>query len=194
MKIAVIAYGSGNIRSVQFALQRAGASALVTDDEEELRSADKIIFPGVGEASSAMQELKKRGLDKLIPQLQQPVLGICLGMQLLCRHSEEGDTPGLGIFETGVKKFPASDLKIPEIGWNTISGLRGKLFKGIPENEYVYYVHSYYAEICENTTAVTKYIVPYSAGLEKNNFYAVQSHPEKSGIAGEFIIRNFLDL
>src|SRR5574337_537938 len=179
MKIAVISYGSGNIRSVQYALARAGASGILTDDAQELRSADKIIFPGVGEASSAMAELKKRGLDEIIPTLKQPVLGICLGMQLLCRHSEEGNTPGLGIFETEVKRFQSVEEKIPEMGWNTVSNLRGKLFKGIPENAYVYYVHSYYAEICESTTAVTNYILPYSAALEKNNFYAVQRSEER---------------
>lgn len=196
MKIVLIAYNAGNTRSVLFALERLGVHAVVSGEPEEILSADKVIFPGVGEASSAMEHLRSTGLDRLIPQLKQPVLGICLGMQLLCRHSEEGDTEALGIFDVEVKKFVSPDpaFKIPQMGWNTIADLKGPLFTGIPENAYVYYVHSYYAALCESTSAVTDYILPYSGALSKNNFHAVQFHPEKSGVAGELILRNFLNL
>jgi glutamine amidotransferase len=196
MKIVLISYNAGNTRSVLFSLERLGIHATVSADPEEIRSADKVILPGVGEASSAMQHFSQTGLDKLIPSLKQPVLGICLGMQLLCRHSEEGDTKALGIFDVEVKKFVSADpaFKIPQMGWNTIASLKGPLFNGIPENAYVYYVHSYYASLCESTSAVTDYILPYSGALSKNNFHAVQFHPEKSGVAGELILRNFLSL
>lgn len=196
MKIVLINYNAGNTRSVLFALERLGIHATLSENADEIRSADKIIFPGVGEASSAMQHLKERKLDLLIPELKQPVLGICLGMQLLCKHSEEGDTKALGIFPVEVKKFQPADpaLKIPHMGWNTITELKGPLFKDIPENSYVYYVHSFFAERCEYTTALTDYVQLYSGALSKDNFHAVQFHPEKSGVAGEFILRNFLSL
>lgn len=197
MKTVLIAYKSGNIRSVQFALERLGCNAVLSSDPEEIRSADKIIFPGVGEAASAMEQLKSKKLEQLIPELKQPFLGICLGMQLMCTHSEEGDTKGLGIFPVEVKKFSSPDpnsFKIPQMGWNTISKFKGPLFNGIPDESFVYYVHSYYAAICNETAAVTDYIQPFSAALMKNNFYGVQFHPEKSGTVGESIIRNFLQL
>lgn len=197
MKTVLIAYKSGNIRSVQFALERLGCNAVLSSDPEEIRSADKIIFPGVGEAASAMQQLKAKKLDQLIPELKQPVLGICLGMQLMCAHSEEGDTNALHIFPVEVKKFSSPDpneFKIPQMGWNTIGKLKGPLFNGIPEESFVYYVHSYYAALCTETSATTNYIQPFSAALMKNNFYGVQFHPEKSGAVGESIIRNFLQL
>lgn len=196
MKVILLDYNAGNVRSVSFALERMGIAPIVSNDVIEISSADKIIFPGVGEASSAMKRLRENNLDKLIPSLQQPVLGICLGMQLMCAHSEEGDTQGLGIFPANVRKFEFGDntFKVPQVGWNTIASLKGPLFKGVPENAYVYYVHSFYAELCTETCAVTDYIQPYSAALSKDNFYAVQFHPEKSGVAGEFILRNFLAL
>ena len=196
MNLSIISYNAGNTRSVSFALERLGIHANVTADPEVIAASDKVIFPGVGEASSAMQHLAQSGLDRLIPSLKQPVFGICLGMQLLCRHSEEGDTKALGIFPVEVKRFRTNDpaMKVPQMGWNTISALKGPLFKGVPENAYVYYVHSFYAEQCAETAAVTDYILPYSAALWKENFYAVQFHPEKSGVAGELILRNFLSL
>lgn len=196
MNIVIIKYNSGNTRSVQFALERIGVNPVVTDDPELIRSADKLIFPGVGEASSAMSYLKEKGLDQLIISLKQPVLGICLGMQLLCRHSEENDTDCLGIFETvKVKRFTvASDRKIPQIGWNNISHLRSPLFNNIPDNSYFYYVHGYYAERNEHTVAITEYGLPYSAAMQKDNFYGVQFHPEKSTVAGEQLLKNFLSL
>jgi imidazole glycerol-phosphate synthase subunit HisH len=196
MKVILLDYNAGNVRSVSFALERMGIAPVVSNDPAEIASADKIIFPGVGEASSAMERLRENHLDRLIPSLTQPVLGICLGMQLLCAHSEEGDTRGLGIFPAKVRKFvsPENTFKVPQVGWNTVASLKGPLFEGVPENAYVYYVHSFYAELCDETCAVTDYIQPYSAALSKNNFYAVQFHPEKSGVAGEFILRNFLAL
>ncbi len=195
MKIAVIKYNAGNIRSVLFALERIGVEAVVTDNHDEIRSADKVIFPGVGEASSAMRYLKERGLDKLIVSLKQPVLGICLGMQLMCRHSEENDTDCLGIFDQDVKLFPSTDgYKIPQIGWNNIKDLKSGIFRGIPENSYMYFVHGYYVGVGENTAAQTNYIFDYSSALNKDNFYAVQFHPEKSGETGQKILKNFIQL
>ena len=199
MKIAIIKYNAGNIRSVLYALERIGHTALVTDNADEIKNADKVIFPGVGEASTAMNYLKDRSLDKLICSLTQPVLGICLGMQLMCRYSEENDTECLGIFDEDVKKFtPQSrqrrDLKVPQIGWNAIYDLKTDLFKYVTENSYCYFVHGYYASSGEHTIATTDYVQPYSSALHKNNFYGVQFHPEKSAIAGERIISNFLNL
>lgn len=199
MKIAIIKYNAGNVQSVLYALQRLGVNADVTDDQEEIKTADKVIFPGVGNAFSAMEYLKKTGLDKLIVSLQQPLLGICLGLQLLCKHSEEEDTKCLGIFNVEVKKFQndtqvKSSFKIPQMGWNTISNLSSPLFTGIEENSFVYYVHSYYAELSIETIATTDYIVPYSAAIHKNNFYGVQFHSEKSADPGIKIISNFLNI
>ena len=193
MKIVIINYGAGNIKSIQFAISRLGYEAVLSNDAEEIKKADKVIFPGVGEASSAMKMLKETGLDALIPQLKQPVLGICLGMQLMCNHSEEGDTQGLGIFDVEVKRF-SNDVKVPQIGWNQISNLKTNLFKGIRENEYMYLVHSFYSPICSETIATTHYGVDYSTALQKNNFYGTQFHPEKSGKFGERILDNFLNL
>lgn len=193
MKVVIIKYNAGNIRSVMFALERIGVRATVTDDHNEIRHADRVIFPGVGEASSAMNYLKEKGLDKLICSLTQPVLGICLGMQLMCSHSEENDTPCLGIFDEKVKRFPDTvGYKIPQIGWNNIFGLKTNLFSGVSENAYMYFVHGYYVESCENAIAKTDYIAVYSSALHKNNFYALQFHPEKSGEAGQKILENFI--
>ncbi|GEP89963.1 glutamine amidotransferase [Chitinophaga terrae (ex Kim and Jung 2007)] len=197
MKTVIIKYNAGNIRSLQFALERLGVNGIVTDDHEEIRSADKVIFPGVGEASTAMQYLKERNLDKVIADLKQPVLGICLGMQLLCRYSEENDTPCIGVFDVDVKKFqsPVENLlKIPQIGWNNIANLHSVLFEHVPENSYMYFVHSYYAALGADTVAITNYVINYSASLQKDNFYAVQFHPEKSAEAGARIIQNFLNI
>ncbi len=193
MKLAIVKYNAGNIQSVLYALERIGMEASVTDDHRELQEADKVIFPGVGEASTAMRYLRERGLDTLLKHLEQPVLGICLGMQLMCKHSEENDTGCLGIFDTEVKKFTV-DLKIPQIGWNTIENTSGQLFTGIPSGAYCYFVHSYYAALCSETVAVTKYGEPFSSALQKNNFYGVQFHPEKSAVVGEQILRNFIQL
>jgi len=193
MKLAVVKYNAGNIESVSNALLRIGVTPIVSDDPETLRSADKIIFPGVGEASSAMAYLKQRRLDEVLKDLTQPFLGICFGMQLMCRYSEEGDTPCLGIFDVDVKKFPPED-KVPHIGWNTISQYKSPLLANVGNDEYMYFVHSYYAEVCSDTSAVCEYIVPFSAGLQKDNFHAFQFHPEKSGDIGEKIIKNFIEL
>ena len=199
MKIAIIKYNAGNIRSVLYALERIDHTAVVTDNADEIINADKVIFPGVGEASTAMKYLKERNLDSLICALTQPVLGICLGMQLMCKYSEENDTKCLGIFDEDVKKFtPQSrqrrDLKVPQIGWNAIYDLKTDLFKNITENSYCYFVHGYYAASGEHTIATTDYVQPYSSALHKNNFYGVQFHPEKSATAGEGILSNFLKL
>ncbi len=192
--IVIIKYNAGNVQSVQYALQRIGAESVVTDDAATIRNASKVIFPGVGHANAAMAYLRERELDKLIVSLQQPVLGICLGLQLLCRHSQEGDTECMGIFDTEVKLFESSSLKVPQIGWNNIYDYRSVLFNGLEENAFVYTVHSYYAALCNATTAKTDYGLPYSAALQKNNFYAVQFHPEKSGKIGETILKNFIDI
>ncbi|GEQ86333.1 imidazole glycerol phosphate synthase subunit HisH [Patiriisocius marinistellae] len=193
MKIAIIDYGAGNIKSIQFALQRLGYKGILTSDVKEIKLADKVIFPGVGEASSAMQKLRDSGLDNLIPTLTQPVLGICLGMQLLCNGTEEGTTKGIGIFNIDVIKF-SSQVKVPQIGWNTISNLKTGLFSEISENEFMYTVNSFFAPLCDNTIAETDYNGNYSAALKKDNFYGVQFHPEKSGNSGEKILENFLKL
>lgn len=196
MNLAIVKYNAGNIQSVLYALERIGATAVVTDDHEQLRAADKVIFPGVGEASSAMRYLRERGLDQVLIQLQQPVLGICLGMQLMCAYSEENDTTCLGIFSETVKLFKPADaaLKVPQIGWNTISDLKTPLFNQVPENSYCYFVHSYYASLGEQTIATTDYVQPYSSGLHTRNFYGVQFHPEKSASVGEQILKNFIAL
>jgi glutamine amidotransferase len=196
-KIAILKYNAGNIQSVLFALERIGITAVVTDDATAIRAADKVIFPGVGEASTAMQYLKERELDKLIVSLQQPVLGICLGMQLLCDWSEENDTKCLGVFEkVQVQRFrpQSSAMKVPQIGWNKISGLQSPLFNTIKESEYCYFVHGYCAGLSGYTIARTHYCGEYSSALQKNNFYGVQFHPEKSAAAGEQILKNFLAL
>ena len=184
MKLVIINYGAGNIKSIQFAFKRLGVDAVLSDNPEEIMAADKIIFPGVGEASTAMKMLRESGLDKLIPTLKQPVLGICLGMQLLCNYTEEGNTKGIGIFQTDVKRF-SNDVKVPQMGWNVIKNLKSKLFVGIKENEYMYLVHSYYAEHCNETIAKTDYGINYASALQHENFYGVQFHPEKSGIEGQ---------
>jgi imidazole glycerol-phosphate synthase subunit HisH len=197
MKIVIIKYNAGNIRSVLFALERIGVDARVTDVPELIQSADKIIFPGVGEASSAMAYLRERKLDRLIQDLQQPVLGVCLGLQLMCLHSEENDTECLGIFKEGVKKFvpqPDDILKVPQMGWNNIFDLDSPLFQGVSENSYCYFVHGYYAGLGNTTIAKTNYIQPYSSALHRDNFYGVQFHPEKSADAGERILKNFIQL
>lgn len=195
MNVVIIKYNAGNIQSVLFALERIGVQATVTDDAELITTADKIIFPGVGEASTAMNYLKERRLNKLIITLKQPVLGICLGMQLLCSHTEENNTGCLGIFENvKVRKFNPveAQLKVPQIGWNTIYNLQSKLFSGITENSYCYFVHGYYAEESNYSIATTDYVQPYCSALQKNNFYGVQFHPEKSAAVGEQILKNFL--
>lgn len=196
MKLVIVKYNAGNIQSVLYALERIGVEAIVTDDQDALRSADKVIFPGVGEASTAMKYLSERGLDILLKELTQPVLGICLGMQLMCSHSEENDTPCLGIFEENVKHFQTdnTEIKIPQIGWNNIYDLQTPLFEDIPENSYCYFVHGYYAALGEHTIAKSDYIQPYSSALHKNNFYGVQFHPEKSAVVGEKILANFINL
>jgi glutamine amidotransferase len=196
MKLAIVKYNAGNIFSVECALKRLGVEAVLTDDAEELRRADKVIFPGVGEAATTMAHLRQRGLDRVIRDLTQPVLGICLGMQLMCRHSEEGDADCLGIFDVDVKRFvsPERSVKVPHMGWNTLSHLRGPLFEGMTPEEYVYFVHSYYVPLGEHTAAQTDYILPFSASLHRDNFFATQFHPEKSGTAGERILQNFLSL
>lgn len=196
MKVTIVKYNAGNIQSVLFALERIGVQAEVTDDLEKLQSADKVIFPGVGEASTAMEYLKARNLDKFIKDLKQPVLGVCLGMQLMCDYSEENDTACLGIFEEKVLKFDGSykDLKVPQMGWNNIYNLKSPLMKNVKEDSYCYFVHSYYASLGQHTIATTDYTKPFSAALNKNNFYGVQFHTEKSADAGEQILKNFIEL
>jgi glutamine amidotransferase len=198
MKIAILKYNAGNIRSVLYALERIGHNASVTDNADEIKKADKVIFPGVGEASTAMTYLKDRSLDKLICSLTQPVLGICLGMQLMCKYSEENDTECLGIFDERVRKFTPhplkGGLKVPQIGWNNIYDLKADLFKNIAENSCCYFVHGYYASKGEHTIATTDYDHPYSSALHKENFYGVQFHPEKSASTGEQILKNFIEL
>lgn len=193
MKIIIIDYGAGNIQSIIFAIKRLGFEAVLSHDAYEIRNADKVIFPGVGEASSAMTKLRATGLDKVIPTLKQPVLGICLGMQLMCHSSEEGNTEGLGIFDLDVVKF-SNAVKVPQIGWNQISDLKSELFTNIPEKSYIYLVHSFYAPIGKETIATSEYDVEYSAALQKDNFYGVQFHPEKSSNVGSDILKNFLTL
>ena len=193
MKLVIIDYGAGNIKSIQFAFKRLGVNAVLTRDASEIQHADKVIFPGVGEASSAMQMLKASGLDTLIPQLKQPLLGICLGMQLMCKSSSEGNTQGLGIFDVDVIQFTAQ-VKVPQMGWNAIQNLNSPLFNGISEHEYMYLVHSFYAPICKETIATSFYEVSYATALQKDNFYGVQFHPEKSGVVGERMLQNFLAL
>ena len=193
MSILIIDYGAGNIKSIQFAFKRLGVDAILSNDIAAIKAADKVIFPGVGEASSAMKMLKESGLDTLIPTLKQPVLGICLGMQLMCTSTEEGNTKGLGIFDVAIKKFSRA-VKVPQMGWNVITNLKSELFTGIKEQEFMYLVHSYYAENCSESIATTDYELEYASALKKNNFYGVQFHPEKSGVEGSKILENFLNL
>ncbi|MFV5693208.1 imidazole glycerol phosphate synthase subunit HisH [Flavobacterium sp. LT1R49] len=193
MKIVIINYGAGNIQSIMFAIERLGFKAVLSNNPDEIKAADKVIFPGVGEASYAMKMLQESGLDTLIPTLKQPVLGICLGMQLMCNKSEEGNTKGLGIFDVDVIKFTPK-LKVPQMGWNQIYNLKSPLFEGINENEYMYLVHSFYAPSCPEAIATTDYEVEYASALQKDNFYGTQFHPEKSGDVGEKILANFLKL
>lgn len=198
MEIVIIKYNAGNVQSVLFALERIGAKATITDNAEKIRAADKVIFPGVGEASTAMEYLKERGLNEVINNLKQPVLGICLGMQLLCTHSEENNTACLGIFDTKVRCFSFNEesgrLKVPHVGWNKVKNTTCPLFSNINIEPYCYFVHGYYAELSEQTTGVTEYGIKFSAALEKNNFYGLQFHPEKSAAIGEQILKNFLNL
>ncbi|PTT16267.1 imidazole glycerol phosphate synthase subunit HisH [Flavobacterium sp. HMWF030] len=193
MKIVIINYGAGNIQSIMFAIERLGFKAVLSNNPEEIQAADKVIFPGVGEASSAMKKLKESGLDSLIPTLKQPVLGICLGMQLMCKSSEEGNTKGLDIFDVDVVKFTPK-VKVPQMGWNQIYDLKSHLFKGISENEFMYLVHSFYAPNCDEAIATTNYELEYASALKKDNFYGTQFHPEKSGAVGEKILENFLKM
>lgn len=194
MSIVIIKYNAGNIFSVEHAFRRLGVDVSVTSDKESIKKADKVIFPGVGEASSTMLHLRETGLDKLITDLKQPVLGICLGMQLMCRFSEEGNADCLNIFDTDVRRFlpQQHEDKVPHMGWNNISNVNSAIFDLSLEDKYVYFVHSYYVDICEHTAATTDYIQPFSAALHKDNFYATQFHPEKSGSVGEQILKNFL--
>jgi glutamine amidotransferase len=194
MRIVIIKYNTGNIFSVEHAFKRLGVEAIVSADKELIRTADKVIFPGVGEAGSTMHHLRRTGLDKLIPDLKQPVLGICLGMQLMCAYSEEGDVDCLNIFDAKVKRFVSErhEDKVPHMGWNTITNLKSEIFDDSLEGEFVYFVHSYYIASCKHTAAITDYIFPFSAAIHKDNFYATQFHPEKSGGVGEKILKNFL--
>lgn len=193
MKLAIIDYGAGNIQSLRFALDRLGVESVLSSNADEIKKADKVIFPGVGEASSAMKKLRSTGLDRLIPQLNQPVLGICLGMQLMCSYTEEGDTIGMGVFECEVKRFQ-NNVKVPQMGWNTLTNTQGPLFNQIKTNDYMYLVHSYYVPLIHETVAETNYGVAYSTALQKGNFYGVQFHPEKSSKAGSQLLSNFIAL
>lgn len=196
IKVAIVKYNAGNIYSVYCAVKRLGAEAVITDDPEVLRAADRVIFPGVGEARAAMEYLRKTDLDQVLLSLRQPVLGICIGMQLLCQHSEEGDVDCLGVFDVPVVRFNPSDasLKVPQMGWNTVTGKGDKLFAGIKAESFFYYVHSYHVPICQYTIATTDYSGLYSAALHKDNFWAVQFHPEKSGPIGEQLLKNFIGI
>ena len=196
MKVAIIKYNAGNIYSVVNALRRLGVEPVITDDPKELSEADRIIFPGQGSAQTTMAYLRAHGLDEVIRSLRQPVLGICVGQQLLCAHSEEGDVDCIGIFSEAVKKFVSDshDCKVPEMGWNALHNLSSPLFKGVKEGDCVYFVHSYYVPVSEFTIATADYIVPYSAAMHRDNFWTVQFHPEKSGKVGEQILRNFLEM
>jgi glutamine amidotransferase len=194
MKLAIVKYNAGNIQSVSFALERLGVDLTITDDPDTIRQADKVLFPGVGEASTTMAYLRDKKLDQVIINLTQPVLGICLGMQLMCKHSEENNTDCLGIFEESVKLFPSTPgMKVPHMGWNTLT-LTNSWIDAAAENQYAYFVHSYYVPVTSHTAAVTEYIQPFSAALQKDNFYAVQFHPEKSARAGEIVLKSFLNL
>ena len=193
MKVVIIDYGAGNIKSIQFAFKRIDVEAILTKDLTKIQQADKIVFPGVGEASSAMKKLKEAQLDLIIPELKQPVLGICLGMQLMCNETEEGNTKGLGIFDVSVKKF-SNQLKVPQMGWNNVFNLKSKLFSNLKNQEFMYLIHSYYVEQCEYEIASTNYGLNYASALKKDNFYGVQFHPEKSSVAGEKILKNFIEL
>lgn len=194
MNVAIVKYNAGNIRSVDHALKRLGVDALITDDHEAILKADRVIFPGVGEAASTMAYLKERELDKLLKQLSSPVLGICLGQQLMCSWSEEGDTPCIGIFDQEVRHFPSGELKVPHMGWNSLDRVNGELIPKELVGAYVYFVHSYYVPVCKDTAAETTYILPFSAAMQKDNYYATQFHPEKSGDPGELILKQFLKL
>ncbi|MFT7051037.1 MAG: glutamine amidotransferase [Psychroserpens sp.] len=193
LKLVIIDYGAGNIKSIQFAFKRLGVDAILSNNPEVITSAERVIFPGVGEASSAMKMLKQSGLDTLIPTLKQPVLGICLGMQLMCNSSEEGNTKGLGIFNVDVKRY-SNAVKVPQMGWNTINELKSNLFRNIEEDAFMYLVHSFYADMCQEAIASTTYELKYASALQKDNFYGVQFHPEKSSVVGEQVLRNFLEL
>lgn len=192
MNVVIVKYNAGNVQSLQFALNRIGVDAVITNDEQLIKNADKVIFPGVGEASTAMMHLQERGLDQAIKELEQPVLGICLGMQLLCASSDEGNTNCLGIFNTRIRRFV--DLKVPHVGWNQIERTKSALFKDLPADPYCYFVHSYYAEVNDDTIATTNYGISFSSAMQRNNFYGVQFHPEKSSAIGEQILKNFLSL
>lgn len=197
MEVVIVKYNAGNVYSVVNSLRRQGVEPLLTDSPEKIMSADRVVFPGQGEAREAMRYLRQHGLDEVIKNLRQPVLGICIGQQLLCRHSEEGDTDCLGIFDIDVKRFRPErhEDKVPAMGWNSLSALKSPLFKGLhPDDSFVYFIHSYYVPLCDFTAARADYILPYSAALNKDNFYATQFHPEKSGAVGERILQNFLDL
>lgn len=193
MKAVIIKYNAGNIRSVDFALRRLSVDAMITDDFAAIRNADRVIFPGVGEANNTMRYLRDRGLDRIIAELKQPVLAICLGQQLLCSWSEEGDTECIGVFKQNVKRFPEGE-KIPHMGWNSIDSVRGDFFGQDLVGKYLYFVHSYYVPVCEDTSAISNYIVPFSAALQKDNFYTTQFHPEKSGDTGHQILKKFIEL
>jgi len=193
MSVVIVDYNAGNVQSVTYALNRLGVEPILSAAAEVISAADKVVFPGVGEASTAMRFLKDKGLDTVIKDLKQPVFGVCLGLQLMCKHSEENDTDCMGIFDVDVKRFEPK-LKVPQMGWNTLTDMNSPLFKNLPTDPYVYFVHSYYADLSEHTVAQTDYVNPFSAALQKDNFYALQAHPEKSGKIGEKIIENFLAL